>query len=667
MPRVPATSLTARYGADPVPWIAATWSDALKSGVADRRLARALTALDSIVGGLADDERAYTVRYAGDPVGAATDLKGRVVHVGAAPLADGTLTDGQIAAIMTGLAFHEVAHIRHTRKVLAAYDRFAPAERGIAQRVGNVAEDVRGERLTCAEFPGLADTLPVTLAWVAGRTMPANVRAAKIADRFNLMLAAVRYAEYCDWSGMTAERDAWQAWGERCAQAHTVDQHAAVVREGIDMLASAPLTDPGTEPGDEPGEGEPGEGEGKGEPGEGKPGADSAEGEGEGEGGEPGAEGEGTPGDEPTQGMGNPDGKGGAASDSDLGPAVVALFPECASEAAKDARTDANAQDAAENIAASRRDREGTRTYGGSTVKRGYQLRRGTATRGTDAGDGTVGFLAPNAGRGIMATYAGRAIRQPLIRPMVSRALAGAITGAKRGDPAPEAGQRSGTLDRTRLARVRSGDCRVFTSRVTPGPQRIRCIVLLDASGSMQGALDNTPAARMDAMRGGAVRPTRAEAAAQIGVDMAGAIAQLPNVQGAVYAHNLNLGGATVHALWQKGEPVKYAADYANLHLDGNLDDLAIRYCTDDLTEAAKPGESLVLIVVSDGAPPDQRAVQAAVADARKRGVAVVSVAIAVEAEVGQRFMYGDADVVLFQPEPVVLARKIAVAIGKRV
>jgi hypothetical protein len=141
----------------------------------------------------------------------------------------------------------------------------------------------------------------------------------------------------------------------------------------------------------------------------------------------------------------------------------------------------------------------------------------------------------------------------------------------------------------------------------------------------------------------------------------------MPNVKGAVYAHNVNLAGScTVHALWQSGEPIHYAGDYANLHLDGNRDDVAIRYCTDDLLDARQPGERLVLIVVSDGAPPDEAAVRDAVRDARSRGVAVVSVAISTEAEQGQRFMYGE-DVVGFVPEPMGLARKIAQAIGKRI
>ena len=228
-----------------------------------------------------------------------------------------------------------------------------------------------------------------------------------------------------------------------------------------------------------------------------------------------------------------------------------------------------------------------------------------------------------------------RPTRVPVARPGVSRALAGAITAARVGDPAPEPGQRSGTLDRTRLARIATGDCRVFVSHVTPGPRNIRAIVLLDGSSSMTAPLDTAASQGLYATGGVEAWKacvSRADTAAQVGLDLAGAFALMPNVKGAVYAHNVNTGSTTIHALWQTGEPIAYAGDYANLDLDSNNDEAAIAYCTDDLLDSRRPGEALVLVVVSDGAPPDEQAVKAQVDSARKRGVHVVSVAIGEEA-----------------------------------
>jgi hypothetical protein len=187
---------------------------------------------------------------------------------------------------------------------------------------------------------------------------------------------------------------------------------------------------------------------------------------------------------------------------------------------------------------------------------------------------------------------------------------------------------------------------------VIPGPKRIRCIVLLDASGSMTLGRIGTE--------------YRSTVAAQIGMDLAGAFARMPNVKAAVYAHNEN-AGVTIHALWQSGEPTDYVGDYADLKFDENSDHMAIRYCTDDLLEARQQGEALVLVVVSDGKPADPREVKAAVEDSRKRGVAVVSVAIAPEANEAQVLMYGHDDIVRYEPNPIGLARKIAQAIGRRI
>lgn len=271
------------------------------------------------------------------------------------------------------------------------------------------------------------------------------------------------------------------------------------------------------------------------------------------------------------------------------------------------------------------------------------------------------GFMEPRTGKALDPAFAGTCVR-PVFRPNVARSLAGAIKAARRGDPTPDTGYRSGTLDRARLARVGSGDVRVFQQRFIPGPQRIRVIVLLDGSGSMNSFVaDAKERLEGNDPTGGMRRHT---AAGQIGRDLADAIALLPNVEGAVYAHNLNAGGATVHNLWQKGEPTEYVGDFANLSFDGNVDDLAIAYCTDDLVEARKPGEALVLIVCSDGKPPDSDAVKAQVDAARKRKVAVVSVALAKSAMDGQRHMYG-ADVVPFHADPMALAKAIARAIGR--
>lgn len=353
---------------DPIPWLTTRWIalggpiDPIQTYDTDS-VRGALGVLNAIVAALGDDARPYSVSV-GSNLGASTDLKGRSVQIGLKPLSDPALSLGQRVAITVGLAYHEVAHIRHTRKTLAALDAF-PGNAD-AQRYSNIAEDVRAERLTCIEFPGLADTLPVTLGWVGEVTVPVVKRATSRGTQ--RAVGAVRYADRFDWTGQEADLAWWQAWGERAAEAHTIRAHEVIIQEALDHAAQQPPLPP-----DEPPPGPKGKGEGKGDesqPGEGsdEPGEPGEPGEGgEGQGNEPGES-------EPGEGMASADGNGQAAGGS------TDALPECPSAAAK--RGDE--ERIGEALAAherSKRGEAGTREYGGRTVKRAYQSRRGITVR----------------------------------------------------------------------------------------------------------------------------------------------------------------------------------------------------------------------------------------------------------------------------------------------
>jgi hypothetical protein len=364
---------------DPVPWLTKRWislggpTEPLTTYDNDS-VRGALGVLNAIVGALSDDAHPYSVSV-GSNLGASTDLKGRNVQIGLAPLSDVNLTLGQRVAITVGLAYHEVAHIRHTRKTLAALDAF-PGNAD-AQRYSNIAEDVRGERLTCIEFPGLAETLPVLLDWVGGRTVPAGTKPTQ--PGVQRAIAAVRYSSRFDWRGQEADRDWWQAWAERGALAHTVAKHEAVIREALDHAAQPlpqeqpqePPEGPGPEgPGpeggddDQPGGDEP-------QPGGSQPGDGKGEQPGEQPGGEPTESGEGGESTD-SNGWANADGNGAGGGAT----TEATSLPECPSGATK--RGDEEHVGAA--LAAqerSQRGAQGIRKYGENTVVRAYQSRRG--------------------------------------------------------------------------------------------------------------------------------------------------------------------------------------------------------------------------------------------------------------------------------------------------
>lgn len=735
------SSLIPTFGGDPIPWVTDLWSGALDGRKPDVERSRAaLAALNSIVAGLSDDDRTYSVRFSGDALTTNTHIAAKVVTVGHGPLGDPNLTSGQIAAIMTGLAFHEIGHIRHTRKVEHVLDSYGakgstPWKR--AQRVLNLADDVRSERLNCVEFPGLAETLPITLRWIGERTIKPGMQASRISTSFGVGIMAVRYPDFVEWTGREAARDWWQAWAERAAVAHTIPALRAVMDEALDHIAEGDdLKDEPTEGGDDATEGEdesePGDdategGDGQGDDADGESddateggegdsdgegesdddateggeqgeGSDDADGDGEGDATEGGdsADGEPTegdddpwadesdgdatdgepggfnPGEAPEQGSGQRDGDEPTDGEDAEGIDAESMVQDCPTDAATDG-TEGDVQNGIDAAVTMSRGASGHRSYtttltdyrGRTTtytqeVKRGIPARRGG--KATTGGSEGMSFLPPTVGQPMNPTAS--RTQRPTLRVGVSQALAAAIAASKHGDPLPTPGQRSGRLDRQRLPRVAGGDCRVFTNVVTPGPTRIRAIVLLDASGSMDAGSQVT---RDHTGRvSGHFGATRATVAAQVGMDLAGAFDRMRNVTAAIYAHNVN-DGVMVHALWQTGEPTDYVGDYADLALDSNADDLAIRYATDDMLMTRRPGEACVIVVVSDGMPPSTALVKAAVEDARKRGIAVVSVAIAPEANEAQTDMYGHEDVVPWEREPMVMARKIAQAIGRRV
>jgi hypothetical protein len=708
--------------ADPVPWLTERWAsyDALTEAIASAahvsydhnhqaKVATVVDTLSSLVGGLSDDDRPYAVGFGTGGVNTYTDLREKRVVIGSGPLFDADLNPAQRAAVLTGLAYHEVAHIRHTRRVMAAVKAAWPdnhPDRDLALRASNLADDLYGEAQMRREFPGLAETLPVTLAWVAKQTIPVNTPARKVKGLM-FGVSAARYADWFDWTDREVQRDWWLDWAERAEQAAKPADHVAVVQEAVDRVRSgADKADPEPEPerperpegpgpegpegpsqpgsDDEPtgdGDDEPGEGKGRGgdEPTESDESDDEpTNGRGESKGSDEDEDGDGQPGgDEPTENDDEPGepptgefesdepkraktvtdsggGDGSTYSDEDS-----VFVPTCPSEAAKDKTNDDAVQSGISEYRKGQRSSEGDRSYYNDRYESTVQVKRGKAfaTRGVNVQaeqPTTVSeWIAPTIGhqitKGVGGTHTGTLT--PRIRPDVARVLASAITSERTGAPVLDTGHRSGTLDRTRLARLGTGDLRVFKSPSAPGPQRIRVAVVLDGSSSMLAQLPNGQ--------------SRSTATAQIGVDLAGAFDSLPFIDAALYVHNVNLSAPTVTTLWQKGEPVAYAADYARIHLDGNWDDYAIRFVTDDLIEARTGNERLLIVMVSDGRPSSTEDVARAVASAKRAGVGVLSVSVAPDLGIeDQRRMYG-ANVVEFVPEPMTLARLIAQGIGR--
>ena len=148
--------------------------------------------------------------------------------------------------------------------------------------------------------------------------------------------------------------------------------------------------------------------------------------------------------------------------------------------------------------------------------------------------------------------------RQTLYRPMAAAALANAMHTSRKGKCAPLREQRSGRLDRGRLARVGVGDTRVFIKKGAPQPDKVRVTILVDASSSMTSPIDYRSYDRKAA----------ATVAAQTSRDLADATEMLPWVTADVVAFTTS-GNVDLYPLWKSGDPTSDIDSYYNISMGG--------------------------------------------------------------------------------------------------
>lgn len=250
-------------------------------------------------------------------------------------------------------------------------------------------------------------------------------------------------------------------------------------------------------------------------------------------------------------------------------------------------------------------------------------------------------------------------------RPDAARKLAGVIRSQRKGTKAPLTGLRAGRIDRTRVARLAAGDLRVFHAPHSPSPQRVRVIILLDASGSMAG-------------HEATITTQLARDFAEAFVSMRGAVV------GEIWAHTTGTDGRDnvidIAPIWKSGLPTERVNDYLTLGFGGNEDGWALAAMGDRLAETIQPRETGIVIVISDGAPAYSVTpatpsgdysqdvfghVRSVAQGIRKRGHAVISVSVSPSLRADtQSAMYGSKAVVPFDMNMSVTARRIGLAIG---
>lgn len=577
---------------EPTDRIGGLWSRYGASGTTDRseRVIAAQKLVQGFVDTFATGDLRYIVTFDESIRTAGTDFGARKVVISHKPLFDPTLSADEANTILTAMGCHEASHVRYGRATAAAAKPLIAQDRRAAT-LSNVLDDYRIERRFVADYPGFQGVFEPATAYVARTTLGGATRisATELAP-IDMVISAVLYTKYVDWTPETAaERDWWLDWAARWSKTDRGSDHVKGVREGLDRLnrleseqSGQPDGSGGQQP-EQPEQPEQDEQSGSG----GQPSAESTE-NGAAENGATG---------------GAPDGGRGASQEATF--PVEPIFPVCAAdgiEAAADAHgaSTMSDQDAQILVTASR-----------SLVYEPITKRRGEI------------YYSP---AGIVR---GRA------RVETSRSATAAIRAAfarsRTGHFATERGMRSGRLDNRSLPRIASTDTRLFAKRTAPSEGRYLVWLMVDCSGSMAGL--------------------RVADAATVALTLASAVRFLPNVTLDVWGWRSEIrqiaASFAAVRVYHSGETLENIGLLQRLARGGTPDAEALAWAAGAISKAAGRDVTPVIIMTSDGVGTLQYDVRRTrgtfVSDlSRKYGVKIVSVAFGELDSAFQRETYGE-------------------------
>ena len=146
---------------------------------------------------------------------------------------------------------------------------------------------------------------------------------------------------------------------------------------------------------------------------------------------------------------------------------------------------------------------------------------------------------------------------------------------------------KSGLIDEEQLFRVGFGDSRVFERTYFPEETYTSVTMLVDSSGSMAGR--------------------KLDQAQYLAGVMLACLRTIKGVRVKVRAHTDGAvngsGSVQMFRIWENGDPDTRIGTLQTIPHNANADGFAIDWCAKELHENAEPGESQLLIVLSDGLP----------------------------------------------------------------
>jgi hypothetical protein len=168
-----------------------------------------------------------------DAATASTDVYGKRIVITAKPLFDSSMTQAEVAEVLTGLVAHEIGHTLFDGVDVTDAIR-AHNSHPAYFKLHNVLADHRLERRMRVRFPMIGPAFTTMLRWVAKfydyKGRPALVAEPQMSpmDRFNFGLCAIRYPLGVRWSKdplTRAERRRWRSWAEQYTEDDTLDLH----------------------------------------------------------------------------------------------------------------------------------------------------------------------------------------------------------------------------------------------------------------------------------------------------------------------------------------------------------------------------------------------------------------------------------------------------------
>lgn len=557
--------------------------------------------VETFVNAFARDGR-YAVSFDATASTAGTDLTLKRVVITPAPVADPNLSAEEAGLILTGLAVHEISHPRYGAKTASAVQACFPYN-AVADALSNLLDDVRIEKRFVAEYPGYAGVFAPTLAYVGQSSVKAN-GGRKIAVRadqpVNLAIAAIRYPECATWTPETLAERAWYVeWAERNAREDAPARHVQAIREALRHIAAAKLARQNA-------------GSGKSQPTKSAPASE----------------------DKTAHGDDSDEAPQGASSDTQSG-------ADATSESSQD---DENSESqSGSSVDADSQARADKMTYAelneATTGERRQEQRREPSCAGSvtveDAAksDGVtkdditkmrseaehaiaMARSLEDDGHGhkvdVAQSMAGltRSSRKSYPSAMASRYIRNAIMQSRTGSEAVDSLKRHGRLDQRGLARIASGDVRIFERRTAPSPGKYNIWVMVDCSGSMAEALPE---------------------AASVAHALASACAGTPSVRMTVWGWTSAIRNIPAQAgatkVWTSGQPVDDVLKMGGLQTGGTPDHVIMGWATEALKRQLVANETPVIIFISDGEGDEGLAIMSRrVSDARKAGIVVKSV-----------------------------------------